>query len=394
MNYDIAIIGAGTSGLCFAKSLEGSGLKILVIEKMPEDKLINPDYDGREFAITHLSHKILNELDMWRRIDPQEISLIKNAKVLNGDSDYALHFSHTEAGQKNLGFMTSNHLIKKAAYESVTQNKKIDIMAGVEVIDIQTNNNEGILTLSNDETITAKLIVAADSRFSKTRQMMNIETSKLDFKRTCIVCKMDYEGEEQDTAMECFHYGRTLAVLPLTNKRCSVVITIDTDKADEVLGLSPESLSADIEKRIDGHLGKMTLTTKLFSYPLIGVYAQKFYGQRYALLGDTAVGMHPVTAHGFNMGVRGANTLATEIKKAVAQGLDFGSISVLNVYHQKHRKFTRPLYLGTNALVKLYTNETAPAKFLRHGLLKLGNKLKPAKSIITGLLTETDNKAA
>ena len=391
MNYDITIIGAGTSGLSFAKSLEGTGLKTVIIEKQAKAQLTNPPYDGREFAITHLSHKILNDLDMWDRIDPNAISLIKNAKVLNGDSDYALHFSHTESGEDNLGFMTSNHLIRKAAYEAVKETNKTDIIYDTEVIDIKTNDKEGVLTLSNGKKITASLIVAADSRFSKTRNMMKIETEKLDFKRTCIVCKMDYEGEEQDTAMECFQYGRTLAVLPLTNKRCSVVLTIDTDKAHEILDATPEALAQDIEQRIDGHLGKMKLTTELFSYPLMGIYAQKFYAKRYALLGDTAVGMHPVTAHGFNMGLRGAHTLANEIKAAIKQGSDFSSISVLSAYHQKHRKFTRPLYLGTNALVKLYTNETAPAKFVRHGLLKLGNRLKPAKHIITNLLTETDS---
>ena len=393
MTYDIAIIGAGTSGLALAKSLEETGLNIAIIEKQPEDKLANPDYDGREIAITHLSHSVLNTLDMWHRIDTDAVSLIKNAKVLNGDSDYALHFSHKEAGEDNLGFMTSNHLIRKAAYESVKSGNIIKILSETEVTDIDTNNTHGILTLDNGDIIKAKLVVAADSRFSKTRDMMDVTTSKLPFERTCIVCKMDYEGEEQDTAMECFHYERTLAVLPLTNKRCSVVITLDTDKAHEVLDMSPEALAQDIEKRIDGHLGKMVLTTKLFSYPLIGVHASKFYAQRYALIGDACVGMHPVTAHGFNLGLRGANTLANEIKNALAHGLDFGSYSVLKSYNQKHRKFTVPLYHGTNALVKLYTNETAPAKLIRHGLLKLGNRLKPAKNIITGLLTETDKAA-
>lgn len=393
MSYDIAIIGAGTSGLGLAKSLADTGLKIAIIEKQAKEKLANPDYDGREFAITHLSHRILNDLDMWNRIDPDAISLIKNAKVLNGDSKYALHFSHQEAGEDNLGFMTSNHLIRKAAYESVCNEKNIEFLCGQEVIDIQTDSTSGTLELDNDVFIKAKLIVAADSRFSKTRDMMKIETSKLDFNRMCVVCKMDYEGAEQDTAMECFQYGRTLAVLPLTQKRCSVVMTIDSNKVHEILDASPEELAIDIEQRIDSHLGKMKLTTKLFSYPLMGIYAKKFYSARYALIGDAAVGMHPVTAHGFNLGMRGQNILANEIKSAMAQGLDFGSISVLNTYHQKQNRYTLPLYHGTNALVKLYTNESAPAKFIRHGLLKLGNRLKPAKSIITNLLTETDKVA-
>jgi len=393
MIYDIVIIGAGTSGLSFAQSLAETGLNIAIIEKQAQEKLSNPDYDGREIAITHLSHSILNDLNMWDKIDPEAISLIKNAKVLNGESDYALHFSHKEAGENNLGFMTSNHLIRKAAFDAVKETNKATLLCGVEVTDIETDNLGGKVTLDNGQEIQTRLIVAADSRFSKTREMMDIPTSHLKFDRTAIVCKMDYQGPEQDTAVECFHYGRTLAVLPLTKKRCSVVITIDSDKADAVLAMSPEDLAIDIEKRINSHLGKMTLTTKLFSYPLIGIHARRFYATRYALIGDTAVGMHPVTAHGFNLGLRSANSLANEIKDAISQGLDFSSLTILKNYNRKHRLYTRPLYHGTNALVKLYTNETAPAKFIRHGLLRLGNHIKPAKNIITGLLTETDKAA-
>jgi 2-polyprenyl-6-methoxyphenol hydroxylase-like FAD-dependent oxidoreductase len=133
----------------------------------------------------------------------------------------------------------------------------------------------------------------------------------------------------------------------------------------------------------------MKLDTQLFAYPLISTYAQKFYAPRYALLGDAAVGMHPVTAHGFNFGLRGADTLAREIQAGLQTGMDIGSASVLKNYSAAHRQATRPMYLGTNMLVKLFTNRSQPAAFLRATLLRLGNHLPPAKRMIMNQLTET-----
>jgi len=100
------------------------------------------------------------------------------------------------------------------------------------------------------------------------------------------------------------------------------------------------------------------------------------------------VGMHPVTAHGFNLGLSGAHTLALEIKKALKQGHDFSSAEILSRYNQKHRRVSRPLYHGTNALVRLYTKETPLAKFARRSLLRLGNRIGPAKKLIMNQLTE------
>jgi 2-polyprenyl-6-methoxyphenol hydroxylase-like FAD-dependent oxidoreductase len=123
---------------------------------------------------------------------------------------------------------------------------------------------------------------------------------------------------------------------------------------------------------------------------LVGTYADKFYANRYALMGDAAVGMHPVTAHGFNFGLRGAATLAREIKAAHDLGLDFGAMDVLRRYHDDHRKATLPMYLGTNTLVGLYTKTTPLAKLVRKSLLMVGQHFPPAKRMIMNQLTEAN----
>ena len=133
----------------------------------------------------------------------------------------------------------------------------------------------------------------------------------------------------------------------------------------------------------------MELIGRRFPYPLVAVHADRFVTTRFALIGDAAVGMHPVTAHGFNLGLRGQNTLAKKIRSAQERNIDIGSSAVLENYQSTHRRVTWPLYLGTNALVKLYTNDGLQAKIARMAMLRLGNNLRPIKRILMTQLTET-----
>lgn len=389
LSYDVIIIGGGPAGLSFARALADTDLKICVIEKQSEKTLASPPEDGRDIALTHLSLKIMQELGIWSEIPAKEISPIREARVLNGTSSYFLGFDSENTGKEALGYLVPNFLIRRGAYQSVKPWKNIDLMTDISVTETSTDEARGTVTLSNGVTLTAPLIVAADSRFSETRRKMGIPAQMRDFGRVVIVGRMEHDLPHHHIAYECFHYDQTLAILPMNRKQSSIVITLPTDKVAEVMGMDEEEFNTDIEMRFENRLGAMRRIGKLHPYPLVAVYADKFYANRFALMGDAAVGMHPVTAHGFNFGLRGADTLAKEIKKALHLGLDIGANSVLEAYHTEHRRATHPIYLGTNALVWLYTNTHGPAKFLRSALLKVGNILPPVRSLITGQLTET-----
>ncbi len=131
----------------------------------------------------------------------------------------------------------------------------------------------------------------------------------------------------------------------------------------------------------------MELVSTIHNYPLVGMIAQRFYGKRSALIGDAAVGMHPVTAHGFNLGLSSADLLAKLILEAEQRGQDIGAASLLEKYSTKHMLHAQPIYHGTNMLLKLFTNETAPAKILRGLVLRASNNFPPLKKLITKQLT-------
>ena len=391
LHSDILVVGAGPAGLSFAAELAGSGLKITLIEKIPLEILQNPPYDGREIALTHLSREIMQRLGMWDLIPKDEIYPLRDAKVLNGQSDYQLHFPQPTQARGEpadcLGYLISNHNIRKAAYEVVSKLENVTILTGTGVKEVKTSEDEAQVILENGEVLSGRLLLAADSRFSQTRRQLGISSDMHDYSRTMFVCRMKHTLSNQHTAYECFHYGRTIALLPLEEHLTNTVITVDSDKADTIKKMSPEELAASVKEQLKGRLGDMELVSTIHNYPLVGMIAQRFYGKRSALIGDAAVGMHPVTAHGFNLGLSSADLLAKLILEAEQRGQDIGAASLLEEYSTKHMLHAQPIYHGTNMLLKLFTNETAPAKILRGLVLRASNNFPPLKKLITKQLT-------
>ena len=388
MKYDIAVMGGGPAGLSFAQALSDTTLKIAVIEKQTSKVLSMPPDDGREIALTHHAQKILINLGIWDAIDKKIISLIKEAKVLNGTSPYSLHFNHQDTVENTLGYLVPNNLIRAAAYKKVKESSNINVMSDVVVESFTTDINSVQLQLSNQKKLEADLLIAADGRLTNTRRQMGIPTEVKDFGKTCIVCKMKHDKPHNHLAYECFHYGRTLAVLPMAGNYSSIVITISSEKAESIMQMDDQDFNQDIASRFNHRFGEMQLEGERHAYPLIAVHANYFHSTRFALIGDASVGMHPVTAHGFNLGLRGAQILADLIKDALSRNLDIASVNVLKQYNQKHQRNTRPLYHGTNLIVDLYNSEKISAKVIRRAALRFGNNFTPIKKIIMNQLTE------
>lgn len=382
------IVGGGPVGLCFAASVAGLGLQIVIVEKQSLNNLSSPDFDGRDIAITHASRKILTDLGVWSHIPDDVISEIQQANVLNGTSSYALNFNPGDVREEKLAFIVSNHLIRKAAFENLKRYNNVSFITDVTASHAYSNEQGAFLTLSNGTQISANLLIAADSRFSSIRQQMGISAKMDDFGKTIIVFQMEIEKSHKNIAYECFHYGYTLAVLPLCGNKCSIVMTIHPDKGEHFMTMDEEQLNAEIETRLLFKYGKMNLIGKRFSYPLISVYANNFIGKCFALIGDAAVGMHPVTAHGFNFGVKGQYNLANEIIKAVKRKHHIGSKQGLIRYEQEHVRVTKPLYLATTFIGKLFTKDDLRSRCARSVVLRAANGFTPMKKLILSTLTE------
>lgn len=229
--------------------------------------------------------------------------------------------------------LVPNHLIRRALYEAVQEADCATLLTGVAVTAVETSPEGGRLTLADGREIRARLVVAADTRLSEARRQMGIATRMRDFGKSMLVARVAHEKPHDGVATEWFGHGQTVAMLPLNSGAAidalgasasddrsaqgdvsSIVLTLSARQIDALMHLTPEEFGADSTRRTKARRGVMRLVGTRHAYPLVTTYAMRFVGTRFALIGDAAVGMHPVTAHGFNFGLAGAERLATQLR--------------------------------------------------------------------------------
>ncbi|PBJ82488.1 hypothetical protein CMZ84_09980 [Lysobacteraceae bacterium NML93-0399] len=388
MQVDIAIVGAGPVGLCFARALAGSGLKVALFERQPHAAIAQAAFDGREIALTHASRDILTRLGLWARFAPEDVSDLRDARILDGAREDGLTISARDGRSAQLGWLVPNQRIRQAAFDVVAHVPGIALHADAAVRDVVQRSGGVTLTLEDGRCVDARLLIAADSRFSAVRRMLGIGARSRDFGTRMLVCRVAHTRPHHHAAWEWFDHGQTLALLPLNGDRASVVLTLPPQAMAEVEALDDAAFAADMQRRFRDRLGTMTTIGTRHVYPLVGVYADRFVAGRAALLGDAAVGMHPVTAHGFNLGLQGADRLARAIVEAHAAGRDIAGTGLLERWARAHRAASWPLYAATGLVASLYTDDRAPARLLRSATLRVAQRFAPFRRMIAGHLTQ------
>src|SRR5690625_1093919 len=385
MKTDITIIGAGTTGLCLAYVLAEAGLKICIIERQAFEKIKQPRFDGREIALTHETRRLLKQWGVWAYIPLDEISNLRHARVLDGSLTKGMFIDAALGGQSQLGWFVPNYLIRRGAYQQIKNHSNIQLFTESKTKTIYTTNQKAFVQLKNGSSIESQLLVAADSRFSETRRAMGIASPMIDYGKSMMVFRVAHTKPHHHIAWEWFGYGQTRALLPLNGHRSSVVLTLPHHEMQQLNSLNDAAFNKDISQRYEYRLGTMRRISQRNVFPLVGTYATRFHAQRFALIGDAAVGMHPVTAHGFNLGVLSVKHLSKHIIHALRRGQNIAAPSVLNAYTRDHRLSSLPLFAATNVIVSLYTNDSA--RLPLQALLKLADKIVPFKKLIATRLT-------
>lgn len=386
MDFDIIVVGAGPAGLSFARSLASTPLQIALIDQQPEGQLAAPGYDGREIALTRRSIRLMREYDAWSRIPEKEISRVRAASVINGTSPTTLTFDTGSRPEAELGMLVSNHLIRRALFEGMHDQANVSLVTGTGVAAVQARSGAVQVRLASGDTIHGKLLIGADSRFSGVRDQLGVG---VEMKRTgtaMLVCRVRHESHHDHVATEWFRNRDTIAMLPLNERMSSAVLTLPLGAAETLAALDDTALGAEITARFDHRFGAMHVASTRHVYPLVMTFSSRFAVPGAALIGDAAVGMHPVTAHGFNLGLAGVDRLASEIRRAIWRKGDWSSERILRRYELGHRRTAWPIYAGTNLIAGLYGNRRQWAIPARHLGLRLARRTPLFRSALRDML--------
>jgi 2-octaprenyl-6-methoxyphenol hydroxylase len=377
MHHDIILVGAGPVGMSTAIALAQYGFRIALIEKAPLLSLVNPDNDGRGYALSHGTIMIYKTLGIWEYME-KEASPIEKIHVQENNTPFYLHFDASSENYNALGYLVESHILRKALWTKYLDHQdKIQLLSASEISDFH-QNDQCVTVKINDLTLTSPLVIAADGRHSEFKKKLCIQSKNFDHGHHALVTRFAHEKPHHHCAFEYFYPQGPFAILPLQGNESSLVWCDYPEKVQELKNKEPHEFASLLYERFP-NLGKITTHYPKFSYPLTAILSENLYKGRIALLGDAAQAIHPVAGQGLNLGMRGMAELTELIVKARLHGQDWGDSFVLDTYQKKLFKDRRSMFALTHGLVKLYDIEFKPLTMIRSMGLGLVNKLPPLK---------------
>ena len=198
---------------------------------------------------------------------------------------------------------------------------------------------------------------------------------------------MAHEKHHSGVAHQFFMPPGPLAILPLMGNRSSLVWTEASEVAAELNALPDEDYLDVLRPRFGSFLGDLSLVGDRWTYPLNITLATSYVGDRLALLGDAAHGIHPIAGQGLNLGIKDVAALADVLGAARRRGEDLGRLDVLERYQRWRRFDSAAMGMFTDVVNRLFSNDDP--------LLRLGRGLgMGAISALPGLRRRFIREAA
>jgi 2-octaprenyl-6-methoxyphenol hydroxylase len=374
---DIVIAGGGLNGLTLALALRTGGLRVTVVDPLAQAARANAGFDGRGYALSISSQRVLKALGVWSALD--EVQPILGIKVTDGrtgegPSPLMLAFDHAEIEEGPMGYMVEDRKLRPALLSAVSTVgvKQID---GDRVVGEVADGGGTSVSLGSGKSLRARLLVACDGKNSGIATRARIRRTGWKYGQTALVCAVRHDRPHGGVAHQFFMPGGPLAILPLTGNRASIVWTERTEDAERIQALDDAAYLEELRPRFGSFLGEIRLAGRRFTYPLALSIAERFVGNRVALLGDAAHVVHPIAGQGLNAGLKDVAALAEVLTDAHRRGEDIGRADVLERYERWRRFDTAALAMATDGFNRLFSNDNPTLRLIRDVGLAMTNAL-------------------
>lgn len=362
---DILIVGGGLVGASLAIALDATGVAATLVEAAAPRAPMLPNDGERNLALARASVNALAVLSVWRHAQAAATPITR-LHVSRAGEFGAARLSAQEAGVGALGATLPARELGDALEKRLQTCTRLTRHVQAKLESLQCNHGGWRVRIATPDGVRetdARLVVGADGTDSSVRVQLGIDADVHDYAQSLIVCTVTPERDPDGCAYERFSDEGPVALLPLSARRCGLVLTVPADRADATIALDDEAFSALAQHRFGWKLGRLTRPGKRQAYRARRVIAQSLTAARAVLVGNAAQTVHPIGAQGFNLGLRDALTLAESI--AVAD--DPGSPELLREYaarRQPDRDGVLAFSHGLIALACLPQSMFAPLRSL------------------------------
>lgn len=354
---DLVILGGGLVGMTLALAAAKKGLSSHVIDRADPAELTAEGFDDRATAISTASWHLFENIGIAAGLEEFACDIAAIA-VTDQNKPGRLDFV-PGPGDGTLGRMFPNRRLRLALFEAAAKEPLIAWTSRATVTERQRSQYGVAAVLADGRKMKGRLMVAAEGRQSPTRDAAGITIAKWDYRHRAIICGLTHEKPHGNVAWEIFYPAGPFALLPLNDDadgthRCSLVWTVSEEDAAGVTKLGDRAFLAEVEKRMGGVLGKVLSVGHRSSYPLGFHHTAKITGERLALIGDSAHGIHPIAGQGLNLGLRDVGALVEVLAEGARLGLDPGDPEVLKRYETWRGLDSFMVALATDGLTRLF----------------------------------------
>jgi 2-octaprenyl-6-methoxyphenol hydroxylase len=376
----VCIIGGGLTGLTAALILGKLNLNVeLVI-----DNFNNNSKNQRTTAFSESNYFFLKKHHIFKSSN-YDLWPCKDMELYDEDHDKKI-FSFSSKNKKNILYMGSNNNLSKIILEKIKKNKNIKIKKNTKVLKLFSDQNLKFIKNSKKKISKYNLVIVCTGMKSiLAKNFLDNKYFQYDYKEVAITSVITHNKTKNNVVRQFFLKEGPLALLPISNKKTSIVWSIKKNFFKKYENQKDSSLNFFLKNIIKNIYSNIKFESKFEYSDLFLHISHKYFEDRVLILGDALHTAHPFVGQGFNMILRDLIKLEKILKEQLNLGSDVGNYSVLN----KFEKITKPnnaIYLtGIEIIKKFFSNNSKTFKGVRNYYFKKMNNNILFKNFFTNL---------
>ncbi len=337
--FDVAIIGAGATGLAAACAMAMEDLKIICF-----DKIFGFDGelkgDTRTIALLQNSVYLLQNLGVWDDCRPfaEPLNIMK---VVDDTGRFPpvpdASFDASELGADPFGYNIPNDRLVSILAEHARDNPNITLFETDHVTSIENLAKMAVVTPFEGNSVTASLVVGADGANSLARRAARITTTDWKYNQTAMACWFSHSQPHNGISTEFHRKSGPLVLVPMQGNKSGLVWVETPEEANRLMALDDTGFKEQLSAATHGELGNLLELSQRSAFPLSGLVANSFGKGRTVLVGHAAHVLPPIGAQGLNLGLRDAAMIADIASKAQMLSADPGGPDVIAKYDELRR---------------------------------------------------------
>lgn len=365
--FDAAVVGAGPTGLAAALALAKSGLDVALIAAPHNPGAAGTD--TRTAALFTISLTLLRNLGAWNACEAASAPL--RAIRLIDDTGNLLRAPEVLFEAREIGLEEFGYNVPQQALVAALRRAALDFGTGLTVIesagvrDIAVEADAAHLTLAEDRTVSAALIVGADGRQSICRGSAGIAATTRKYDQSALACTFTHTAPHDGVSTEFHRRAGPMTTVPIPGRASSLIWVEHPDVAHRLAREDEAAFARTLMDNLQGLLGDVSDIGPRVVFPLSMMSAESMGRGRIALVGEAAHVAPPIGAQGLNLSFRDVATLAELVGEAKSLGKDAGETPLLERYNAARRGDVRSRGMAVDLLNHSLTSQLIPVQLLR-----------------------------